>query len=91
VVFLNLDLVIGSTTTLGTGAWNFTLPYAADTAYYQCIAGYAHVNSTNTAISGPINGGGIGSICDGAGNIMGSGTGWGTGDQLVLQGFYRPL
>lgn len=87
-VTANFKLVVGSSTSVGSGAWTFSLPL---TAHYSAIAvGVARVyrNSTTTSYSATVEqtGGGTGITiyADAAAAAVGSATpfAWSTGDEL---------
>jgi hypothetical protein len=99
-VFFHLQLVIGSTSTFGSGgnAWAFSLPttiatpwsgrYAADSHYYDASAGglyhFGWELRSGTAVAFP--------GWSGGGGVLGNGTpvAPGTGDLVEISGWYVP-
>jgi hypothetical protein len=93
LVHVRISLVIGSTSTGGSGRWTFTLPFAA--AAQQCLAAVAEDTSASTRY------GGAAWVTPGAGVFavaLGSGNGgvtsavpftWASGDQLYISGSYE--
>lgn len=93
VVVATINLVIGSTTTFGTNAWKFSLPFtnagtliSLGTAQYQLAAGQplvacvASLPSTDSGNSG---------VQDANGNISNSTGAWGNGGHVYITASYQ--
>lgn len=94
-VAVRIRLVIGSTTTLGSGLWSFALPSGAAPAQVQALSGFIS-NSAGTsryAISAYLTAGtGVFRMpaADGTSGVSNSSPiAWANGDQLVLNGIYE--
>jgi hypothetical protein len=93
-VCVRIRLVIGSTTTLGSGLWAFALPTGLAPAQIQTLAGFA-TNSAGTAryaLGAYLTAGtGVFRIAaNGSSGISGTAPfAWANGDQLALGGVYE--
>lgn len=92
--FVRLRLVIGTTSTLGTGLWGFTLPAGATPNAVQSVPGFLS-NSAGT-VRHPLGayltaGSGVFRIAVNGSSGVGSAApfAWADGDQLVLCGSYE--
>lgn len=98
--FLRVKLVIGSTSSVGTGAWQFTLPFtaaSADGVQFPC----SMLDNTVAWYAGVVNGTYSGNTTKSAILCTTSGTHafgavspttpftWGTGDSLMFNGSYE--
>ncbi|WP_433415016.1 hypothetical protein ACQP1V_36220 [Microtetraspora malaysiensis] len=94
-VLFRLRLVMGSTTTYGSGAWSFSLPPGHNVQAFQTLGGHVHdvlPNSNRWAVCVLLsNSGGIERIAvDGStGLASGAPHAWAVNDQLVLTGSYE--
>ncbi len=94
-VAVRIRLVIGSTTTLGSGLWSFSLPVGLAPAAVQAISGFSS-NSAGTSrhTLGAYLTAGTGvfriAATDGTSGVSNSSPiAWANGDQLVLNGIYE--
>lgn len=94
-IAIRIRLVIGSTTTLGSGLWSLSLPSGLAPAAIQSISGFASNSSGSSryALAGLLTAAaGVFRIAAADGTSGASGTApfaWATGDQLVLTGVYE--
>lgn len=93
-VLIRIGLVIGSTTTLGTGTWALSLPVGTKSdGVPQTLTGMANPASSMRAVVCQMNAAGS-SINflfygNGAGSTMSNADGWVAGNVLALQGVYE--
>lgn len=92
LVFWRLRLVFGSTTTLGTGTYTFSLPVAGDTSGYD-VAGHGFARDDSASAYMPLAARLVGSNCDlvtGTGSRVNPTTpfAWAAGDSIGLSGMY---
>lgn len=94
-IAIRIRLVIGSTTTLGSGLWSFSLPSGLAPAAVQTLGGFASNSSGSSryALGAYLTAGaGVFRIAAADGTSGVSGTSpfaWANGDQLVLNGVYE--
>lgn len=94
-VAVRIRLVIGSTTTLGSGLWSFSLPVGLAPAAVQSLAGFTSNNAgTVRHTLGAYLTAGTGvfriAAADGTSGVSNSSPiAWANGDQLVLSGIYE--
>jgi hypothetical protein len=93
LVHVRIGLVIGSTSTGGSGRWTFSLPFAP--AAQQALAAVAEDTSASTRYGGAVwitPGTGAFAVALGTGNNGASSTvpfTWASGDQLYISGAYE--
>lgn len=94
-ISVRIRLVIGSTTTLGSGLWSISLPSGLAPAAVQTLGGFASNSSGSSryALGAYLTAGaGVFRIAAADGTSGVSGTSpfaWANGDQLVLNGVYE--
>lgn len=93
LVNVRIALTIGSTTTMGSGRWTFSLPFAP--AAQQCLAAVSEDASATTRYGGGAwitPGTGVFAVAMGSGSNGASSTvpfTWANGDQLYISGSYE--
>lgn len=94
LVWLHIYLLIGSTTTNGTGNWRFSLPFAAHGLAPQVVPGCYHAvgAGARSPLSGFIAASGtiIAQVDYAGGSLTDAAPVYAAGDHIVLEGFYRP-
>jgi collagen type I/II/III/V/XI/XXIV/XXVII alpha len=90
-VYFRIQLLSGSTTTYGTGYWQFALPVTASSTAYQTTAGYAYNGATFYAAYAYISPGASITYaeCSNGTILYNSPFTWASGDFLVLEGMYE--
>ena len=94
-IAIRIRLVIGSTTTLGSGLWSISLPSGLAPAAVQTLGGFASNSSGSSRYTlGAYLTAGAGvfriAAADGTSGISGTSPfAWANGDQLVLTGVYE--